>query len=161
MTNLTTFNYLSDIRVVVMNGQPYFCGPDACAILELNNTGMAYIRLGEDEKINIRRTDINLSGRGRPMIFITMSGLFKLVLRSDKPEAVEFQDWVTRVVLPALFKDGMYVAGAEKVTTGEMSDDELAKSNVTLSDISFPNRGMVKEVMRSDAVLYGYTFGEP
>jgi len=36
---------------------------------------------------------------------ISESGLYKLVMRSDKPEAREFQDWVTRVVLPAIRKD--------------------------------------------------------
>lgn len=39
-------------------------------------------------------------------------------MRSDKPEAHQFQDWVTREVLPAIPKDGMYVAGEEKVKTG-------------------------------------------
>uniref|UniRef100_UPI0030D8A3D7 BRO-N domain-containing protein n=2 Tax=Pseudomonas sp. EA_35y_Pfl2_R5 TaxID=3088690 RepID=UPI0030D8A3D7 len=70
---------------------------------------------------------------GRPLVsgptpsitFISESGLYKLVMRSDKPDARAFQDWVTRVVLPAIRKDGSYVLGEEKVVTGEMSDDEL------------------------------------
>lgn len=45
--------------------------------------------------------------------------------RSYKPEAKAFQDWVTRVVLPAIRKDGAYVLGEEKVVTGEMDEDEL------------------------------------
>jgi len=32
-------------------------------------------------------------------------------MRSDKPEARAFQDWVTRDVLPAIRKDGAYVMG--------------------------------------------------
>ena len=51
------------------------------------------------------------------MAVITKSGLFKLILRSDKPEARKFQDWVTREVLPAIEKDGMYVTDEEKVRT--------------------------------------------
>ncbi|WP_175254160.1 hypothetical protein [Pseudomonas sp. BMW13] len=46
-------------------------------------------------------------------------------MRSDKPEAKAFQDWVTRVVLPAIRKDGAYILGEEKVVTGEISEDEL------------------------------------
>ena len=46
---------------------------------------------------------------------ISESGLYKLVMRSDKPEARQFQDWVTRVVLPAIRKDGGYIQGEEKV----------------------------------------------
>jgi|GEM_PF-6970342 Prophage antirepressor len=56
--------------------------------------------------------------RGPASYIISESGLYKLVMRSDKPEAREFQDWVTREVLPAIRKDGMYVAGEEKVKTG-------------------------------------------
>ncbi|MDQ7835598.1 MAG: BRO family protein [Humidesulfovibrio sp.] len=49
---------------------------------------------------------------------ISESGLYKLIMRSDKPAAKRFQNWVTREVLPALRKDGMYVMGEEKVKTG-------------------------------------------
>lgn len=55
---------------------------------------------------------------GRANVLISESGLYKLTMRSDKPEAHQFQDWVTREVLPAIPKDGMYVAGEEKVKTG-------------------------------------------
>lgn len=40
------------------------------------------------------------------MRLISESGLYKLVMRSDKPEAKSFQDWVTKVVLPAIRQDG-------------------------------------------------------
>jgi hypothetical protein len=56
---------------------------------------------------------------------VSESGLYKLIMRSDKPEAREFQNWVTKVVLPAIRKDGMYVKDEEKILTGELSDDEL------------------------------------
>jgi len=56
---------------------------------------------------------------------ISESGLYRLIMRSDKPAARRFQDWVTREVLPALRKDGMYVMGEEKVKTGEMSLEEM------------------------------------
>ena len=59
------------------------------------------------------------------MLVISESGLYRCVMRSDKAEARAFQDWVTRDVLPALRKDGMYVVGEEKVATGEMDEDEL------------------------------------
>lgn len=51
---------------------------------------------------------------------ISESGLYKLIMRSDKPAAREFQDWVTHVVLPAIRKDGAYIMGEEKVATGEL-----------------------------------------
>lgn len=62
---------------------------------------------------------------GRVPLIINESGLYSLIMRSDKPQAKAFQDWVTRVVLPAIRKDGAYVMGEEKVATGELSEDEL------------------------------------
>jgi hypothetical protein len=58
---------------------------------------------------------------GKDMVLVRKSGL----MPSDKPEAKALQDWVNRVVLPAICKDGAYVLGEEKVATGELSDDEL------------------------------------
>ena len=54
------------------------------------------------------------TGRGgaRHTLLIAESGLYKLVLRSDKPQAKAFQDWVTRVVLPAIRKDGALPSGS-------------------------------------------------
>jgi prophage antirepressor-like protein len=46
-------------------------------------------------------------------VLISESGLYKLILRSDKPQAKPFQDWVTQVVLPAIRKDGA-AAGRER-----------------------------------------------
>jgi prophage antirepressor-like protein len=59
------------------------------------------------------------------MRLISESGLYKLVLRSDKPEAKAFQDWVTRTVLPAVRKDGAYVAGEEKLALPGHSDAKI------------------------------------
>ncbi|WP_416369046.1 Bro-N domain-containing protein [Tritonibacter mobilis] len=42
------------------------------------------------------------------MKIISESGLYKIIMRSDKPEARAFQDWVTGTVLPAIRKDGKF-----------------------------------------------------
>ena len=83
-----------------------------------------YTRLAPDEMTKVNRYHFG-DGPGKPITLISESGLYKLVMRSDKPEARAFQDWVTRVVLPAIRKDGAYVLGEEKVVTGEISEDEL------------------------------------
>jgi prophage antirepressor-like protein len=52
--------------------------------------------------------------RGNPNVtIIAESGLYKLVMRSDKSNAKPFQDWVTKVVLPAIRKDGGYIMGED------------------------------------------------
>lgn len=42
------------------------------------------------------------------MNVVSESGLYKLALRSDKPQAKAFQDWVTKEVLPSIRKTGTY-----------------------------------------------------
>lgn len=68
---------------------------------------------------NADTPDLFAGKRGYPrMNAVSESGLYRLIMRSDKPEARQFQDWVIREVLPAIRKDGMYVAGEEQVKTG-------------------------------------------
>ncbi|MGQ9370941.1 BRO-N domain-containing protein [Azospirillum sp. ST 5-10] len=126
MNTFTTFNFRDNsVRVVTLDGNPWFVAADVCKALGYNvkadgsvNVSQALKPLQADEV-----TTTQISGqRGLPMKLISESGLYKLVLRSDKPQARAFQDWVTREVLPAIRKDRMYVAGEEKVRTGEMND---------------------------------------
>ncbi|WEK51167.1 MAG: hypothetical protein P0Y66_03805 [Candidatus Kaistia colombiensis] len=49
----------------------------------------------------------------------------KIVTQGCKPDTKQFEDWLTKVVLPSIRKDGAYFAGEEKVTKAEMSEDEL------------------------------------
>ena len=101
------------VRVVKLDGQPWFVAADVCNILGHTNPTVAIRILGETKK---PKSDL---GSGRPLNVVSESGLYKLVLRSDKPEAKAFQDWVTRVVFPAIRKDGGYILGEEKVASLE------------------------------------------
>ena len=73
--------------------------------------------LTADEKRTVLRkstpTFFQGSSGGWQSTIISESGLYKLIMRSDKPEAKGFQDWVTKVVLPAIRKDGGYVQGEQ------------------------------------------------
>lgn len=95
---------------------------DAARALCLNSAvtgrgvGHYLSRLQTTERDTVQLLD---GKRGNPnTIVITESGLYKLIMRSDKPEARKFQDWVTQEVLPAIRKDGAYISGEEKVKTG-------------------------------------------
>ncbi|MCT8959859.1 BRO-N domain-containing protein [Pseudomonas veronii] len=131
MSQMQTFGFGPlDVRVIEQEGQPWFVAGDVCECLGLKADGQNrsyqnhYRRLALDELSlgSVRPA----SGRGTGTVKLTSeSGLYKLVMRSNKPEAKAFQDWVTRVVLPTIRKDGAYVLGEEKVATGELSEDEL------------------------------------
>jgi len=121
------------IRVVDIGGEPWFLATDVCKALGLpfgngaGGVGRYLYNLAEDERRLIAKCDLIAPSTfpNRGVTAISESGLYKLILRSDKPQAKPFQDWVTRVVLPAIRKDGGYIQGEEKVAKGEMSEDEL------------------------------------
>ncbi|SFP34974.1 Prophage antirepressor [Ectopseudomonas composti] len=132
MSQVQKFNFgLMDLRVIEQDGQPWFVAADVCAALSIgwDKTNYRYAPsrvvgyLDASEKGS--KKIASPSNGSQNTLIISESGLYKLVMRSNKPEARAFQDWVTRVVLPAIRKDGAYVLGEEKVATGEMDEDEL------------------------------------
>lgn len=96
------------IRVADIDGSPWFVGADVLKVLygAAAGKGDFYRTLRDDEKSKVERIDLGFPRGGKPMILLSESGLYKIVMRSDKPEARAFQDWVTRDVLPAIRKDG-------------------------------------------------------
>ncbi len=68
-----------------------------------------------------------LSTPGGPQSVLTVSesGLYALILRSRKPQAVAFRLWVTSEVLPSLRRRGVYVVGQEERLPEDMTPEEL------------------------------------
>ncbi len=92
-----------DIRTVTINNEPMFCLSDVCKALEIKNATDVAKRLDADEV-----TRFNLGGKSGDTNFINESGLYAVILRSDKPNAKRFRKWVTSEVLPAIRKTGSY-----------------------------------------------------
>lgn len=97
--------------MVTLDGAPWFVAADVCRVLGLLNTTAALYHLAQDEK---GLNQIETLGGMQMLRTVSEPGLFRLVMRSDKPIARPFQDWVVREVLPAIRKTGGYVlAGAD------------------------------------------------
>ncbi len=93
------------VRVVTIDGNPWFVLADVRAVLDKARGGK--LPLDADET----RTVLELNGttlKGHGLQLVSESGLYKLIMRSDKPQAKPFQDWVTREVLPSIRKTGSY-----------------------------------------------------
>jgi len=100
-----------DVRVVMKGGEPWWVAKDVCDILGLSNAREAIKALDDDEKSTVRISD----GAGGPeRNVINESGVYALIMRSNKPEARRFRKWVTSEVLPSIRKHGIY-------TTEEMA----------------------------------------
>lgn len=93
------------VRVVDVNGEPWFVAKDVCKCLAIGNTSDVVAALDDDEKgIDI----IDTPGGAQEMSMISEAGLYSLILRSRKPEAKEFKRWVTHDILPSIRKTGGY-----------------------------------------------------
>lgn len=114
-----------NMRTAVVNGEPLFCLVDVCKVLDIQNPSKVAQRLDDDE-----RTKLELGRQGETN-FITESGLYAVILRSDKPNAKGFRRWVTSEVLPSIRKTGNYSA---KPMTTEEKIKLLAQSNTELSE---------------------------
>ncbi|MDM7850425.1 BRO-N domain-containing protein [Pseudochrobactrum kiredjianiae] len=107
------------MRVVTINGQPWFVAKDVCKTLNMVSragTTPWLVGLDSDEKQRLRRDllpKLFLGSRAGSLNIVTESGLYKLIMRSDKPEARGFQNWVTREVLPTIRKTGSYSVSKE------------------------------------------------
>lgn len=107
MNDILVFHYKSsEVRTVELNGEPWFALKDVCAVLGISNHKMTAQRLDADE---VSLTDLTDSmGRQQETTVINESGLYNVILRSDKPEAKPFRKWVTSEVLPSIRKTGSY-----------------------------------------------------
>lgn len=108
MSNIQIFNYQSnEVRTVEMNGEPWFVLKDVCAVLGISHITDTAKRMDDDE---VGQTEvIDSMGRMQSTYIINESGLYNVILRSDKPEAKPFRKWVTSEVLPSIRKHGAYM----------------------------------------------------
>lgn len=133
MNNIQIFKYENnDVRTVEMNGEPWFVLKDVCGVLGLSNHKVTAQRLDRDEVSQTYLTDS--IGRKQETTVINESGLYSVILRSDKPEAKPFRKWVTSEVLPSIRKNGGYISGQEQLSPEELMAKALLVANKTLAE---------------------------
>ena len=118
MNEIKIWNYdHSEIRTIEKDGEPWWVLSDVCKVLELSNPSKVAQRLDKDERSNFEL------GRQGTAIIINESGLYSVILRSDKPEAKPFRKWVTSEVLPSIRKHGAYMT--EKTLEQAIADPDF------------------------------------
>ena len=117
------------IRVVEIDGQPWFILKDICYVLNLSNPTMIAERLDDDEKEILKpKPDLVLDIPNRGLIIVNESGLYAVIIRSDKPEAKKFRRWITNEILPSIRQHGAYITDAvldEMTRSREFADNLL------------------------------------
>ena len=95
MSNLSIFNFhQSQVRIQLLSNEPLFCLTDVTTILNIKNA-------------NASRFNMSEAGIHK-MYFINEPNLYRVIFRSNKKEAIDFQNWVFDEVLPTIRKTGSY-----------------------------------------------------
>lgn len=133
MNNLRIFenSEFGEIRTITKDNEPMFCLMDICKALDMKNPTMVASRLEDDEV-----TKFDLGSKRGETNFVTESGLYAVILRSDKPNAKKFRKWVTGEVLPSIRKNGGYIANQENLTPEQIVANALvvAQNIITQKD---------------------------
>lgn len=88
------------------NNEPLFCLADVCSVIGIANARNVKSRLDLED---VRQMDTLTEGGKQQVTFITESGLYDVIIRSDSEKAKPFRKWVTSEVLPSIRKHGAYM----------------------------------------------------
>lgn len=133
MNEMQTFVYSgAEVRTVQKDGAPWFVLKDVCGVLNLGTPSRVAERLDGDEVSLTHLTDS--LGRLQETTVISESGLYNVILRSDKPEAKPFRKWVTAEVLPAIRRSGGYIAGQNDLSPAELMAKAIKVAEQTLAE---------------------------
>ena len=107
--NPSIFNFNQHgVRIAFdVNGQPLFCLPDVGQALDIKNAISSRFKLNPK---GVHEMYTLTNGGTQKLTFISEENLYRIVFRSTKPEALNFQNWVFAEVLPSIRKTGSYSA---------------------------------------------------
>lgn len=166
---------------MALDGDPWFVAADVCRVLgayvyggKVNVTD-ATRKLEADEVLVAGVDRINpwtFDRRAKMVVLVSEPGLYRLIMRSDKPIARPFQDWITREVIPAIRKTGGYVlAGADRASVQEGATevlplpttftDALRQHAATLIKLAEEQEAHAKTQAERDAALSGMAVRMP
>lgn len=122
MSNQVQFNAFnfksSSVRVITdPNQEPWFCANDVCDILGYSNPRDAiskHCKLG-----GVAKRDTPTKSAVQEMTYINEPNLYRLIIKSRKPEAEPFETWVFEEVLPQIRKTGKYEVQSQQLAFSE------------------------------------------
>lgn len=119
-----------DIRVVEIDNEPWWVLSDVCKVLGLTTPARVAERLDEDEKgVSL----IHTPGGNQKMTIVNESGLYNVIIRSDKPIAKSFKRWITHEVIPSIRKTGSYAL--PQAQTPPLPTDYLSALRALVSEV--------------------------
>jgi prophage antirepressor-like protein len=116
----------NDFRAVVVDSVPWFVAKDVCDVLGLEQVSRAMDRLEDDERRLVKVPHPQNPDKTIDVNGINESGLYQLIIASNKPEAKAFKRWITHEVLPDIRKHGGYLT-PEKVEEVLLNPDTIIR----------------------------------
>ena len=149
--NIIPFIYAeNEVRTLLdEEGEPWFVAKDVCDVLEHSNPSIAIQMLDDDE-----RAKKSLGRQGDSWV-INESGLYALIIRSNKPEAKPFRRWVTHDVLPSIRKHGSYETeegGSDVMTRPQLAEVAFRVKQVAAMAKAFGFKGARRKLIVNDVV---------
>ena len=112
MNELKNFTFEDQqIRVLTIEGEPWFVGKDVAEVLGYSNSRKAIADHVDSEDKGV--TKCYTLGGTQQIAIINESGLYSLILSSKLPDAKKFKRWVTSEVLPTIRKHGAYMTDSK------------------------------------------------
>ena len=133
------------------NNTPWFVGNDVAKALGYKNFRDALSRHVDEEDKGVVKHDT--LGGSQNLAIINESGLYSLVLSSKLPQAKAFKRWVISEVLPAIRKDGGYIATKADDTPEEIMARALLIAKSTIDRLEQENKRLSLKADHLDKVL--------
>lgn len=132
------------VRVVIINREPWLVGKDVAAALGYSDTYGALKKHVDDEDKQNCQNDSFETPRG--MTLINESGLYSLILSSKLPTAKNFKRWVTSEVLPSIRKHGGYIAGQESMSGDELMARAVLFAQSKIDELESKNKQLLDKI---------------
>ena len=154
MNELSVFDFKENpIRVQTIDNLPWFCLADCCRVLEISNSRSAVNQLATE---GVVKTDTLTEGGNQQLNYINEPNLYRLIFRSNKPQAQAFADWVYAEVLPTLRQTGSYNLNQ---TPEEEIDDialEYDAGNIQVAEFELRAIKVIAQLFGRDAAKQAY-----
>lgn len=151
--NLTFSEKNSNVRIILINEQPYFALQDICKILNLNNVTRLRERL-DQKGVELKSTATN--GGNQDIYFVNERNLYQCIFKSKKKEAEKFQDWVFEDVLPTIRKTGGYSIHKSNYFLQQTERSIQVENSKNVNSLQYQKGGVenIKEYNRLNALLH-------
>lgn len=99
------------LEIIIIEGKPFFPATDSARILGYKNPHKAVNDHCKGDGLTNREV-IDRLGRPQEKKYISEGNLYRLIIRSQLPEATAFESWVCDQILPNIREHGMYATDA-------------------------------------------------